>query len=419
MAIILIGMLDEREPALQLARNEIMKRGHDVVLADISIGNGAIVSKLQPDLDGQRIAAASGTTVDAVRMQLGASRGQATSIMAGGLKALLTAAHTAGQVDGVLAITGMTGAMICLPALKELPYGLPKVLITSTAALPAYAAKLAHFFGSKDITVMHSVVDTVGLNAMVKRLIINGAAAVCGMADALCFDEGSKPAIAITEFGFCDTCAHFLRDRLESQFDVISFHATGIGEMAALNFVRQGRFEAFIDLVPAGFSEYLLGGNRALGPDRFDAGLESGRPYFLAPCGFDMIGCGPIDRRDQGDPLWVDRDLAGRQLLIQDTMRVQARTTVEEMQHIARQTARQLNKASAPNRVKFFVPLKGFSSVSIRGGVLYDTAADSAFVETLKESLSKTIEIIEIDADINSPHFSDAVLKVLFRTLTE
>ena len=105
---------------------------------------------------------------------------------------------------------------------------------------------LCQFFGSKDITVMHSVVDTVGLNAMVKRLVINGAAAVCGMADAPGADDGSKPAIAITEFGFCDTCAHFLRDRLESQFDVISLHATGIGEMAAMDFVRQGRFKAFI-----------------------------------------------------------------------------------------------------------------------------------------------------------------------------
>jgi uncharacterized protein (UPF0261 family) len=172
--------------------------------------------------------------------------------------------------------------------------------------MPAYASKMAGFFGRQDITVMHSVVDTVGMNSMVGRLMINGAGGICGMAETSRAEFADKPAIAITEFGFCDTAAQFIRERLESTFDVISFHATGIGEMAALDFVRQGRFEAFIDLVPAGFSESLLGGNRALGADRFDAGMESGRPYLLAPCGFDMIGCGPIERWDQRLSLMLD-----------------------------------------------------------------------------------------------------------------
>lgn len=419
MAIILIGMLDEREPGLQLARNEIMARDHDAILVDISIGNGAIVPTLQPDLDNQKIAAAAGSTWDEIRTLWGSDRERVTTIMAKGLAAELKAAHDAGQVDGVLAVTGMTGAMICLPALKILPYGLPKVMITSTAAMPAYAAKMAQFLGMSDITVMHSVVDTVGLNSMVKRLLINGAGAVCGMAEARGFDLTSKPAIAITEFGFCDTGAQFIRDRLESKYDVISFHATGIGERAALEFVRQGRFEAFIDLVPAGFSEYLLGGNRTLGPDRFDAGLETERPYLLTPCGFDMIGCGPIERRDQSDPLWIRRDLASRQLLIQDAMRVQARTTIEEMRHIARQTAKRLNQSNAPHLVKFIVPMRGFSSVSIQGGALHNPDADMAFIQTLKDALDKTIEIVEVDTDINSPHFSDVVSKVLFMMMDD
>ena len=293
MKIILIGMLDEREPALRLVKNEIKARGYEVILVDISIGNGAIVPTLQPDMDNQRIAAAGGATLSEIRTLLASNRERVTTVMAEGLCETLTSAHKAGQVDGVLAITGMTGAMICLPVLQMLPFGLPKVLITSTAAIPAYAAKLARFFGRKDITVMHSVVDTVGMNSMVKRLMVNGAGAVCGMAEVQGSDSTAKPAIAITEFGFCDTGAHFIRERVESKYDVISFHATGIGELAALDFVRQGRFDAFIDLVPAGFSEYLLGGNRSLGPDRFDAGLESGRPYLLAPCGFDMLGAAP------------------------------------------------------------------------------------------------------------------------------
>ena len=146
MAVFLIGMLDEREPALLLAKNEILARGLDAHLVDISIGNGAILPQLTADMDNQRVAAAGGATLDAVRTLLGSDRERVTTIMANGLEALLTEAHADGQVDGILAVTGMTGAMICLPALTKLPYGLPKVLITSTAALPAYAAKLARFF---------------------------------------------------------------------------------------------------------------------------------------------------------------------------------------------------------------------------------------------------------------------------------
>jgi len=419
MAIILIGMLDEREPALRFAKKEIMACGHDAILIDISIGNGAILPTVQANMDNRRIAAAGGASLEEFHTLLNTNRERVTTIMAEGLTKELSAAHRAGQVDGVLAVTGMTGAMICLPLLKKLPYGLPKVLITSVAAMPAYASKLARFFGSNDITVMHSVVDTVGLNTMVKRLLTNGVAAICGMAEARCDDVTSKPTIAITEFGFCDTGAQFIRDRLDLAFDVISFHATGVGELAALNFIRHGGFEAFIDLVPAGFSEYLLGGNRGLGPDRFDAGLESGRPYLLAPCGFDMIGCGPIERRDQKDPLWIKRDLSRRQLLIQDAMRVQARTNVEEMQTIARQTANHLNRANAPHLVKFFIPLLGFSSASIRGGALYNPDADRAFIATLKKLLNPSIEIIEVEDEINSPHFADAITNVLFKMLDD
>ncbi len=420
MAIILIGMLDEREPALMLARNEITARGHDPLVMDISIGNGAILPKLKPDVDNQWIAAAGGATLEDIRTLFGSDRERVTAIMAKGLTQALTAAHNAGQVDGILAVTGMTGAMICLPVLAMLPYGLPKLLITSTVAMPAYAAKMADFFGRKDITVMHSVVDTVGLNSMVKRLMINGVGSICGMVEARpSGDSEERPTIAITEFGFCDKAAQLIRERLEPNFDVISFHATGIGERAALEFVREGRFEAFIDLVPAGFSEYLLGGNRALGPDRFDAGLGEQRPYLLAPCGFDMLGCGPIERRDQADPLWEKRGLARRQLLIQDAMRVQARTTVEEMEYIARQTAKRLNRASHPHLVKFFIPMRGFSSVSIRGGALHDFDADGAFVKTLKASINKSIEVIEVDDEINSPLFSDTLTTVLLKMMED
>jgi uncharacterized protein (UPF0261 family) len=322
------------------------------------------------------------------------------------------------KLQGVIAVGGMTGTFITLNALKQLPFGLPKLLISSVAAMPAYAKKLADFFGVRDITVMHSVVDTVGMNPLIRNLMINGAGAICGMVEEYEAPKPEKkPSIAITEFGFCDQGAHYIRELLEKDYNLVSFHATGLGEKAAVDLVSQGLFEAFIDLVPGGFSEYLLGGNRAAGPDRLNACLTQDIPYIISSCGFDMISCGPIQRRDEKDPLWVSRNLAERKLLLQDALRVQARTSPEEMEWIAREVSQRLNAFENKKRVKFIIPVKGFSSLSREGGALYDPACDQVFIKTLKTEIDPEIEIIEVEAHINTPEFAQAVVGTLKKVL--
>jgi uncharacterized protein (UPF0261 family) len=418
MAIAIVGMLDEREPGLTLIKDHIEKKGHKAYLIDISMGTGAIDSALQADITCDEISLAGGAPIEGVREMLAKERDKATSTVAKGLGKKLLDLHEAGELKGVIAVGGMTGTFITLTAMKELPFGLPKLLISSVAALPAYGKRLAEYFGVRDITVMHSVVDTVGLNPLVRTLMINGAGAICGMVEAYAPPQREeKSSIAVTEFGFCDKGAHYVRELLEEHYSVVSFHATGLGEKAACDLVSQGLFEAFIDLVPGGFSEYMLGGNRAAGPDRLDAGINQGKPYILTPCAFDMISCGPIQRRDEGDPLWVSRKLAERKLLIQDGMRVQARTTPEEMQMIARAVAEKLNKHENKKLVKFIIPTKGFSSISIEGGALYDPVSDQAFIDEFRRNLDPEIEIIEVDTQINTPEFARAVIDALERTL--
>lgn len=418
MTIAMVGMLDEREAGLTIIKNYIEQKGHKVLLIDISIGTGAIDSALKADITCDDIARAGGTTIEAVREMLAKERDQATSMVSGGLGKKLVELHATGDLKGVIAVGGMTGTSITLSAMKQLPFGLPKLLISSVAAMPAYAKKLAEFFGVRDITVMHSVVDTVGLNPLVRSLMVNGAAAICGMAEAYRPPQKEdKASIAITEFGFCDQGAHYVRELLEEKYNMVSFHATGLGEKAACDLVGQGLFEAFIDLVPGGFSEYLLGGNRNAGPERLDAGINQGRPYILSPCGFDMISCGPIQRRDEGDPLWVSRKLAERKLLIQDALRVQARTSPEEMKMIARAVAEKLNGHKNKKLVKFIIPMKGFSSISVEGGAIHDPVSDKAFMDALRENLDPEIEIIEVDAHINTREFARAVIDTLERIL--
>jgi len=420
MAIAVIGMLDEREEALQLVTDRIAKKGHHPLLIDISIGTGAITSTLKPEITSEDIAAAGGTTLANITATLATERDKATAGMAAGLGNKLLELFHAGDLEGVIAVGGMTGTFICLSAMKRLPFGLPKLLVSSVTAMPAYAKKLAEFFGVRDITVMHSVVDTVGYNPLVKNLMINGAGAICGMVEASePPQKETKLSVAITEFGFCDKCAQYVRERLEKSFNIISFHATGLGEKAAVDLVGQGLFEAFIDLVPSGFSEYLLGGNRAAGDDRLDAGGRQGKPYILTPCGFDMISCGPIQRRDEGDPLWASRKLAQRKLFLQDAIRVQARTSAQEMILVARAVAGKLNAHKGKKLIKFLIPTRGFSSLSGEGGALYDPEADKAFLVELRNRLDPDIKIVEVDAHINTPEFAEAIVAALKDSLND
>lgn len=416
MSIAVVGMLDEREEALQIIRNQIEKRGHKVLLIDISIGTGAIVPALKADVGSSEIARLGGGPDQGVTGMLRDQREKAISIMAEGLTQKIAALHESGELQGILAVSGMTGALIALPAMKALPFGVPKLLISSAVALPIHAEQFARYFAVKDITVMHAVVDTVGMNVLVRTLALNGANAIAGMAEMRDrVQTQRRPSVGITEFGFCDKGAHYIRELLEHEFEIVSFHATGLGDRAAMELVPQGIFKGFIDLVPGAFSEYLLGGNRGTsGPGRLDFAANIPIPYILCPGGFDIISCGPIDRKDKNDPLWTSRKLADRKLYIQEYPRAQARMLADEMEFIAAAAAERLNAYHHKRRVKVVIPLRGFSSLSAPGGPLSDPACDRVFGLALKERLDPAVDVIEVDAEINSREFAGAVVRAFW-----
>jgi uncharacterized protein (UPF0261 family) len=415
MAIVIVGMLDEREEALRLIRDRIRQRGHETCLIDISVGSGAIVPTLECEVTpGQLSHLAEGSAGLAVVRGV-----PATAVATAGLKAKVRELQARGEVQGIIAITGMTGALIALPAMIELPFGIPKLLISGATTQPVHAAKFGDYFARSDITVMHTVVDTVGMNPLVRMLALNGADAVSGMVEGgRASLEGGRPSVAVTEFGYVDKGAHYLREILQEHFDVVSIHAMGVGDRAALDLVPQGVFKAFVDLMPGSFSEHVLGGNRNAGPGRLDVASDLAIPYIFCPGGFDMISCGPPERRDSNDPLWTSRRLAERKLHVQPP-RVQARTSPEEMEETALAVADRLNRYRNKARVKAVVPLGGLSSLSVEGGPLNDPAADAAFASSLRRHLDPEIEIVEVDTDINDPVFAKAVADALSRALRE
>jgi uncharacterized protein (UPF0261 family) len=308
----------------------------------------------------------------------------------------------------------MTGTLIALKAMTVLPFGFPKVLLSSAAALPAHAEQLVEYFGSMDVTVMHAVIDTVGLNRMVKALAVNGAKAISGMVEGPpVSSEPGKPLLAITEFGFCEQGAYFLREALEPEYEIVFFHATGVSDRSLVTLAVQGFFSAIIDLVPGTFSEWLLGGNRPSGKDRLDLAKDTLIPYVLCPGGFDMISCGPMERKTKPDPLWLSRRLAERKMYNQDDLRVQARMSCEESEQVAVAVAERLNQYICKRRVKVVIPERGFTSLSVENGPLHDPVADQAFIRALESRLSKEIEVTKVDADINTRGFADVVVKAL------
>jgi len=183
-----------------------------------------------------------------------------------------------------------------------------------------------------------------------------------------------------------------------------------------MELVPQGMFRAFIDLVPGAFSEYLLGANRGTcGPGRLDIASQLPIPYIFCPGGLDIISCGPLERKDKNDPLWTSRKLADRKLYIQEHPRVQARMSADEMEFIAEEAAKSLNGYIHKERVKVVIPFRGFSSLSEVGSPLEDPASDRVFGISLKKNLDPAIEIVEVDAPINSREFAAAVMRALVR----
>lgn len=420
MAVGIVGMLDEREEALGLLCEKIRSRGMGTFLIDTSLGVGGISPSLSPDVSSSELAILGGLQAGDIRELAGKDREKATSAVSQGLTRKLLELQVSQRIKGVVAVGGMTTSTISLPAFKALAFGFPKLLVSSALAMPAYAGKFSQFLGLRDITVMHTVVDTVGMNPLVAALMNNACGAICGMVENWrpVGGEEARPSIAMTELGFCDQGAQRVRELLEEQgYSVVSFHATGMGDRAAEDLVSQGLFQAFVDLVPAGLSEHLLGGNRDAGPERLLGAVRSKTPCILAPCGFDMISCGPIERKEKGDPLWIQRGLALRKLLVQDKMRVQARTSPEEMELVAQAVAQRLNQHPRKDLVFFLVPLRGFSSLSVEGGPLHDPEADHHFVEVLKQTLDPEITLQEVDANINEPAFAREVVRAVVEAL--
>lgn len=401
--IVIIGTLDTKSEEMLFVRDQIEKIGNKALILDVSVGSKP---KVAGDITCEEVAKAGGGDINEIWGN--PDRPKINKIITEGAIKKCRELLEAGKLGGILSIGGAGGTLIGTDIMKGLPFGIPKFMVSSNAALPGFSSK---YFGTKDITMMHTVVDIAGLNDIMKTLIQQAAGAICGMAEAY---NGSahqavsfkrrKPSVALCELMASAECISNIKHVLEKNgYQVTVFMATGIGDTAMEELIGEGLFDAVVDLSPGSIIDELIeGGSRTACKMRLETAGLIGIPQVIAPGGLDFIA--PL--RSKYKP-----EYEARKSFKPDKLRQLLRSNINELTEVARIIAKKLNAGNGP--VKFLIPLNGWSRIDGPGRPLYDPEANRAFVDELRKQLKKEIEVREVDAWIEDPGFADALIEAL------
>lgn len=400
--IIILVMGEEKWSEAVFLRGQIEAKGYEVKILDMGL-TGEPLGVC--DITREEVISLSGR--DPKEVALITDRGRRMPVVIDGGIQKVKEIYSTDGIAGIISLGGTTGTQMGTAIMRSLPFGLPKMAVSSTASLPGFASR---YIGTADITLMHSVVEIAGLNEMLRNVLARAAGAICGMVEysaktPVSLSKNRKhPLIAMTHFGPCENCAVHVRKELEKKgYQVIGFSAAGIGDRAMEEIVEtQNIFSAVIDLAPGGVGEELLGFTRAAGPTRLEAAGKIRIPQIIAPSGVNFGT--PLKRK-------YKPEYSSRKRFDYDPSRTFLRLSKEEMVMVADKMAEKLNRAKGP--VKILIPLGGWSSVDKRGTDFYDKDLDRAFVEELKKGLRADIELREIDADLDTPEFAQEVVKSL------
>jgi uncharacterized protein (UPF0261 family) len=399
--VLLMSSLDTRPRETLYAKSLVEHSGCKVILMDVSMGS---YTECGADYSCIDVAREAGVPFEQISGRKGTAENM--GIMVKGASQIAKKLYDQGLIDAIAGLGGASNTAAFSQIMRTLSFGFPKLILSSSAAMPAYAGA---YYGYKDIAIFHSCLDINGLNEFVKDVIRRFAGMIAGVMSAEKMQQRVRGRdIALSEFQFVEACARKVMKILDSKgLQAIPFHAQGVGDRIMDEMIGDGLFRGALDLVPAGLSEAIVGGNRSAGLDRLDKEMASGIPVVLTPSGFDLFSCGPYDRRFT-DLLWKKKRIEKRKLYVQDQLRVQTRTNKQEMEVIGRTFSEKLNKAKG--KVVVFVPLRGFSSLSIEGGPLYDPGSDLALIKSLRKNLNRdVVQLVEMDCPYCDDVFAQAI----------
>ncbi len=393
--VVLVGTLDTKGIEYGYLRERLLEHGVDVLLVDAGIVGEP---KVAPDISREEVA----RSVDADASELASvgDRGAAVEVMGRGAGEVLKSLYGEGRLDGVLGVGGSGGSSLVTYAMRQLPVGVPKLMVSTVAS-----GDTRPYVGAVDVTMMYSVVDIAGINHVSARILSNAAGAIAGMAKAAVPELGEdKPLVGATMFGVTTPAVDAARERLEELgYEVLVFHATGTGGQSMEALIEGGFITAALDLTTTELADDLVGGVLSAGPDRLEAAGKVGIPQVVSLGALDMVNFGPRES--------VPERFEDRNLYVHNPTITLMRTTAEECAELGRRIARKLNAATGP--LTLFVPLKGVSLIDTAGQPFHDSAADQALFEALRENLNADVEVREMDTDINDAAFARATAELV------
>jgi uncharacterized protein (UPF0261 family) len=396
--ILLIGTLDTKGDEYGFVRDLVRARGHEILLMDAGVAGEP---RITPDIPAGEVAQRGGSSLEELRRQ--GDRGKAIDVMIAGVQSLVRELYETGQFDAVLSLGGGAGTNIGTAGMRELPVGVPKVMVSTLAS-----GDVRPFVDVKDISMIYPVVDIAGLNKLSRRILANAAGAVCGMAEQEVFDTEEKPMVAATMFGVTTPCVNAVREKLEEEgYELLIFHATGTGGRAMEGLIEDGYFRAVADLTTTEWADEVVGGVLSAGPHRMEAAAKAGIPQVVSVGALDMVNFHAMDT--------VPGKFKNRTHYKHNPTVTLMRTTPDECLEIGKRIAEKLNMSGAP--VILMLPLNGVSAIDRVGQPFHHPEADRALFDSLKKYVNSSVEVIELEYHINDTDFSDAVTEQLLKVL--
>lgn len=397
--VAVLGTFDTKGKELKFIKECIEEHG----LKTLCINTGVFEPVVEPDISSAEVAAAVGADINAIVEKR--DRATATEVLAKGTEKLIPQLYAEGKFDGIISIGGSGGTSLATPAMRQLPLGVPKVMVSTMAS-----GDVSPYVGTSDIVMIPSVVDAEGLNDISKVIFSNAANAVVGMVqNRKEIESDGKPLLAATMFGVTTPCVKAAEDYLHEQgYDVLVFHATGTGGKCMEALINQGFIKGVLDLTTTEWCDEVVGGVLNAGPDRLTAAGKNGIPQVVSVGALDMVNFGPMDT--------VPAQFKDRNLYKHNPTVTLMRTTADELKSIGHEIATRL--ADATGKTTLMLPLKGVSMIDVEGQPFYDPEADKVLFDTLRTELEgSNVEIVELDTDINDKEFAVAAAKKLISLL--
>ena len=396
--IAVLGTLDTKGREHAFVAERIRARGHATLLIDVGTGAEPAV---KPDIPRSAVAAAGG--IDLASLMARGDRGECVTAMAQAAPRLLEKLAAEGRIEGVISLGGGGGTAIATAAMRALPIGFPKLMVSTLAS-----GNTAPYVGTTDITMMPAVVDVQGLNRISRTILARAAGAICGMVEADVATNDDKPLVVASMFGNTTQCIEAAVPLLEQAgYEVLVFHATGTGGRAMEALIASGMVAGVLDITTTELADELVGGVLSAGPERLDAAAKHGVPAVVAPGCLDMVNF--------GERQTVPEKYAGRTFYIHNPQVTLMRTTPEECGTLGRLVATKVNASRGP--VTVLIPRRGISVVSAAGGAFHDPVADAALFDAIERSLRPDIPCVAMDCEINDPAFARACVDALLANI--